>query len=207
MELHLNIPEWLKIPIKILLPTVCLLCGFLVYAPDHMLIKLNVYEWKMEHGTVLGLCFLACTCLIIIYFLYFLLSGIYCLWMKLTSVYRTLWKIKNLNDMERAILLEIYRSANYTMKLNYSDPMISGLLKRGYIYSAETQVVTLGWNNSMNIPCTLQPNVSRAYDYVRDKTNQQIKKLEKRIINSEGKKKEKLEKKLDEYTDIRRKLM
>ena len=40
----------LKIPLKILLPSICIFSGFLLFANDELLNKMNLLSWSNENG-------------------------------------------------------------------------------------------------------------------------------------------------------------
>ena len=49
MEVKLNIPDWLKIPLNVLLPAIWLISGMLLLFPDKWLTTLYLLEWKIEN--------------------------------------------------------------------------------------------------------------------------------------------------------------
>ena len=67
MEWISNIIKFLKLPIKIILPTAWIFSYSLIFLEEKLLKKIGVLEWKNENGFVIGIIFLITSCLIIIY--------------------------------------------------------------------------------------------------------------------------------------------
>ena len=72
MEVKLNIPEWLKIPLNVLLPALWLFNGMLLLIPDKWLNMLYLLKWKNENGFTIGLSFLIVSCLLLVYLFFYL---------------------------------------------------------------------------------------------------------------------------------------
>ena len=72
MEIKLNIPEWLKIPLYILLPSVWLGSGMLLFLPDKWLDILYLLSWRNEKGFSIGLAFIVSSCLLLVYLFFYL---------------------------------------------------------------------------------------------------------------------------------------
>ena len=81
-------------------------------------------------------------------------------------------------DIEQCVIYKLYNSPSYTLKLNYNQPVMQGLLSRGYVYIGHQQAVTLDpFNNSIPALFTLQPFVYQALDYYQPKLEKKINRL------------------------------
>lgn len=201
MELKLNIPDWIKIPLKILIPAAFLLSTSLAFLPSNILSRLYLLDWRNEYGFYIGLTFLASTILIIIYILYYLIPIIYD---KLFKNWYTLKEIRKLNEAELSVIFGLYRSNGCTAKLDLNQPIIQGLLMRSYIYTGGTQMVTANlYTNSVPINCSLQPCVYQALIYGECKSKKRLEKLERRIQNAKKiQKRERLQRKYNDLEEI-----
>ena len=176
--------EVLKIPIKVLLPALWIFSGFLLFASDDFLEKINLFEWSNQNGFVFGLIFIICSSLLLIYLVFFLKDVIVKLWNKLTLDKRLFKEIMDLNDVEVAIIAKIYTSNGYTMQLDYNQPIIKGLFERDYIYGGSNQRVTASpYNSQMMIYCMLQPCYIKALDAYVPKIKVQIDNYKQKISN------------------------
>ena len=182
MEVKLNIPDWLKIPLNVLLPAIWLISGMLLLFPDKWLTTLYLLEWKNEKGFAIGLTFIISSCLLAVYLFFYLRKVISTITYHLTYKRKTMRKISKMNDTERAIIFLLYNSQGYTYELDYNQPLIQGLLARNYIYMGGQQQVTLDiFSNCIPARFTLQPFVYQTLDYYRPKIEKYIEKLEKRV--------------------------
>ena len=193
----------LKIPLKVLLPTVCIFSGVMIFLPDTILSKLNLLEWSNENGFIFGLLFTISICLIAIYVIYYLGNKLRKLVLKLTLNNRTVRKIAKFNDSEHALIMYLYKQEGYTSKIDYSDPITKSLIARNYIYIGNNALVEIGWNNEMMVNGTLQPFVWQSLNWLEQKVERKIDRLS--IKKAKAQKSNKLfalEKELSELNDI-----
>lgn len=204
MEIKLNIPDWLKIPINVLLPSIWLISGILLLLPERFLDKIYLLSWSNENGFYIGLAFIISSCLLVVYAFYYLKKLFSVGFYNLTYKRRTLKKILMMSNTELAIILKLYHSPGYTSQLDYNQPLTQGLLARKYIYMGGQQQVTLNiFTNSIPALFTLQPFVYQTLDYYKPKFEKEIQKMEKRIENTKNSKtKMKLSTQLDNAKDI-----
>lgn len=197
MDIKLNIPDWLKIPLNILLPALWLFSGAVLLCPDAYLSKFYLLEWRNEHGFAFGLTFIISSCLLAVYALSYLFKRILAVGHKLTFKRNTIKKISKMNDTEHAIILKMYTSPGYTCQLDYNQPLTQGLLARNYIYMGSQQQVTLDvFTNSIPALFTLQPFVYQTLDHYKEKIEKEIARLEAKEIKSKDSKKAKIAEKL-----------
>ena len=182
MDVKIDIPEWLKIPLHILLPALWIFGCLVLFLPDTILEKINILSWRNENGFRIGVGFLIVTCLLIIYVVYFGITLIRSVFLNITRNRRTINKISRMNDMEQAIIFHMYNKPGYTMELNYNDPITKGLLARNYIYTGNNQIISMDvFTNALPIKATLQPFVYQAIDAMKPKMKKEIKKQESKI--------------------------
>ena len=182
MDVKIDIPEWLKIPLHILLPALWIFGCLVLFLPDTILEKINILSWRNENGFRIGVGFLIVTCLLIIYVVYFGITLIRSVFLNITRNRRTINKISRMNDMEQAIIFHMYNKPGYTMELNYNDPITKGLLARNYIYTGNNQIISMDvFTTALPIKATLQPFVYQAIDAMKPKMKKEIKKQESKI--------------------------
>lgn len=182
MDVKIDIPEWLKIPLHILLPALWIFGCLVLFLPDTILEKINILSWRNENGFRIGVGFLIVTCLLIIYVVYFGITLIRSVFLNITRNRRTINKISRMNDMEQAIIFHMYNKPGYTMELDYNDPITKGLLARNYIYTGNNQIISMDvFTNALPIKATLQPFVYQAIDAMKPKMKKEIKKQESKI--------------------------
>ena len=194
--------EVIKIPLKVLLPAIWIFSGFMLFANDDFLEKINLFEWSNQNGFVFGLLFLISTCLILVYVFWFIKEKLSTFLFNATLNRRMVKLLENLNDAEKRIIICLYKSPNYTNHFDYSEPVVQSLLARKLIYMGNNQPISLGWNNEMMAKFTLQPMTYRAMQYMVDSLYEQEKKLESKIKNTKKEsKRARLTKELKEIKD------
>ena len=71
MEWLDKIIGWLKIPLKILLPGLCIFSGFIMFASDNLIDKLYLKEFRQQTGFAFGLIFVITLSLMLVYIIVF----------------------------------------------------------------------------------------------------------------------------------------
>lgn len=192
MEWLTKILDIVKIPLKVLLPAVWLFSGALMLLSDNVLEKLYLLEWKSEHGFALGLVFVISSCIIVVYVAYFLKSKIVKLYTAATLNRKTIDRIKKKSIPEQAILLKLYHSPALTCLLDYSQPVVQGLLSQKYIFAGGSQLVSYdAWSDTLPMKYTLQPYVYRALEWYKTELIKRISKLQSKIEKAKNPKKQK----------------
>lgn len=182
MQLNVNLPNWLQIPLKIFLPAVWLVSGALLLMPVDWRVKLYLDQWCNQYGFYIGLSFLISSALVALYVLYFAKNIIGFGFYKLTYKKRWVKKVMDLNYAEQGVVLTLYHSNECTASFDYNQPIIKSLLARGFIYSGSSQVVTGSlYRDGLPILYTLQPEVYQALEYDQIKLEKKIKRLDKKL--------------------------
>ena len=192
-----KIPQWVKIPIKVLLPALALFSGFIVLASDNVLDYLNLLEFEQKNGFVFSIIFLVCSCLIGSYIFWFAIE-------KAIEKYRD-YRIKaeqfkqfvELEEVYRDTLIEMYRSPTKSITMSYSSAVTTYLLAIKAIGSS--QVSTLG----MVFEFYLQPWVIRCIEQSIKILRKQIKRYENKVLKcSNEEEKEELNEEIQKYKNI-----
>ncbi len=193
MDISFNIPDWLKIPLKILLPALWIFSGTMILLPDEWLQKLYLLEWAQKNGFAFGIIFVVVSCLLLVYLVFYAAKKVSSLYYKLTFKRRTFKNITNMSEIQQAIIYKLYNSPGFTAQLDFNQPVVQGLLGLNYIFMGGQQQVTM-YRLSNSIPAlfTLQPFVYQALDYYRPKVEKEIGKLERKIGKAKDASKKKL---------------
>ena len=119
-----KIPKWVKIPLKILLPALCIFSGFLLLISDKVAARLYLKEFREENGFALGIMFLITVSLILCYIIMFGIEGCK------IKVYRhsMIKKFKGLQQVHKSALYEMYREPTHSIKMELSNAVASYLL-------------------------------------------------------------------------------
>lgn len=195
MELWSKLIEIIKIPLKILLPSVWVFSTILLFSSDSFIEKINLVEFREKNGFYFGLIFLISTSLIIIYLIHFLYQKIYKLISAHNANKKNLKIIFNLNEVEQGCILKLYNSEIYTECLSYTEPIVKGLIARRFIYIGNNAQLEMDYNGDYGVKCTLQPHVYNALRWGEEEISKKMKKLLKR--KSQKKNTIKLDKKID----------
>lgn len=104
MDISFNIPDWLKIPLKILLPALWIFSGTMILLPDEWLQKLYLLEWAQKNGFAFGIIFVVVSCLLLVYLVFYAAKKVSSLYYKLTFKRRTFKNITNMSEIQQAIM-------------------------------------------------------------------------------------------------------
>lgn len=193
----------LKIPLKILLPSLWIFSFGILFMPIQILEKINLYEWSEKNGFMLGLIFTITTSLIIVYTITYLLKKTGSFINKKTKSKNTIKAIENMSEYEREIILYVYKEKTYSAILDYADPVVKALLSKKYLYMGNNATIEMTYDNNMPARMTLQPFVRQALEWKYNKTVDMIKYLEGKLnkVKKENDKQE-LIKKIESYKQI-----
>ena len=170
-----KIPNWIKIPIKILLPALTIFSGFIVLASDGVLEYLNLLEFEQTNGFAFAIVFLVCVSLIICYIASFLVEAI----VKQVKTYllreRMFKKFINMPDVYKNTLIQIYRQPTKSLKMEMSNSVAAYLTAIRAIDRSELS--DMGYI----FDYFLQPWVVMSIERLIEENKKYIKKLEKAI--------------------------
>lgn len=192
-----------KIPLRILLPTVCLFSAFFVFATDGVLDKLGMLTWSINNKFAFGISFIISLFLLLVYCVSFIKSKIVEIYRNKTLNKKTLKNLGDLSDTERGIILYLYKSDGFTNTIDYANPIVKSLIYRNYIFIGNNVPCQLDWNNRIMIQGTLQPFVWQALDWFGNKADEEIKKLQQKESKcKDTNKKDKIEKEIAEMQEL-----
>lgn len=192
-----KIPQWVKIPIKVLLPALALFSGFIVLASDNVLDYLNLLEFEQKNGFVFSIIFLVCSCLIGSYIFWFAIEKAIEKYRGYRIKARQFKQFTELEDVYRDTLFEMYRSPTKSITMSYSSAVTTYLLAIKAIGSS--QVSTLG----MVFEFYLQPWVIRCIEQSIKILRKQIKRYENKVLKcSNEEEKEELNEEIQKYKNI-----
>ena len=122
-----KIPNWIKIPIKILLPALTIFSGFIVLASDGVLEYLNLLEFEQTNGFAFAIVFLVCVSLILCYIASYIVEAI----VKQIKAYllkeQMYKKFNNMPDVYKNALIQIYRQPTKSLKMEMSNSVAAYL--------------------------------------------------------------------------------
>ena len=174
--------EFLKIPVKVLLPATWLFSAAVILFPDRWLDKLGVLQWKIGNQFALGLIFLITSCLILVYSFIYLKKQTSKAISRLSLNRATIKSFFKMSDIEKAIILKVYHSPNITCELDYGQPVVKGLIARHYLYGGgEQRVITSAFSTALPVKLTLQPYIYDALNYYKNKLAKQIQQIERKL--------------------------
>ena len=110
-----KIPKWIQIPLKILLPALCIFSGFLLLISDELATKLYLKDFRQHSGFAFGIIFSITLSLILVYIIFFATKPL------CEKLKKHLTKKKVIKEFKK--LEEVYKKALYTM---YKSPTLSG---------------------------------------------------------------------------------
>lgn len=123
-----KIPKWIQIPLKILLPALCIFSGFLLLISDGLAEKLYLREFRQQNGFAFGLIFVITLTLILVYLIFFASKPAiqklnnYMLKKKLIK------KFKNLESIYKSVLYQMYKTPSHSIEMELSNAIATYLL-------------------------------------------------------------------------------
>lgn len=123
-----KIPKWIQIPLKILLPALCIFSGFLLLISDGLAEKLYLREFRQQNGFAFGLIFVITLTLILVYLIFFASKPAiqklnnYILKKKLIK------KFKNLESIYKSVLYQMYKTPSHSIEMELSNAIATYLL-------------------------------------------------------------------------------
>ena len=170
-----KIPNWVKIPIKILLPALAIFSGFIVLASDNVLEYLNLLEFEQRNGFAFAIVFLVCVSLIVCYIASYLVD-IFVKQIKAVLLKEKMYKkFNNLQDVYKNTLIQIYRQPTKSLKMEMSNSVAAYLTAIRAIDRSELSDIGYIFDYF------LQPWVVMSIERLIEENKKYIKKLEKAI--------------------------
>ena len=170
-----KIPNWVKIPIKILLPALAIFSGFIVLASDNVLEYLNLLEFEQRNGFAFAIVFLVCVSLIVCYIASYLVD-IFIKQIKAFLLKEKMYKkFNDLQDVYKSTLIKIYRQPTKSLKMEMSNSVAAYLTAIRAIDRSELSDIGYIFDYF------LQPWVVMSIERLIEENKKYIKKLEKAI--------------------------
>ncbi len=204
MDALAKLIQYLKIPLKILLPALWLFSCLMMFLNEKWLTLLHLTDFKMKNSSTFGLFFIITSCFIAIYIASYLIKFIVWIYNKITQNWRTLQNIMRMNEAQKCVVIGLYLSPYCTAVLDYSEPVVQSLLALQYIYAGSTQMISasLGDGN-MPMKFTLQPFVYNALEWSVEKLKSRQLKLKNKLSKARNNiKKDKIKEELNEITEM-----
>lgn len=181
MEWLDKIIGWLKIPLKILLPGLCIFSGFIMFASDNLIDKLYLKEFRQQTGFAFGLIFVITLSLILVYIIVFA-SKPYINKLKNLQNKRNLRKqIERLHGAEKLVLYGLYNEQNYAYVFPMNDPTINMLKARKYLFEFDQELDTYTYGTQVGVVYRLQPIVVDAITTIIENESKQIIKIQTKL--------------------------
>ena len=180
MEWLNKIPNWIKIPVKVLLPALTIFSGLLLFLGDNAIEVLHMTKFREESGFSFGLIFIIKLSLELVYAFYYFLDK----YKEYSITKKVANRILKGNEMEFFVLAALYNEPKKSAVFPMNDGLIARLEGKRYI-SKFTQTV----DYTMRLTYFMQPFVEWAFDYIFDKTNKEEKNLKKKIAKCKDDKK------------------
>ena len=178
-----KIPQWIKIPLKILLPSLCIFSGFLLFISDSTAEKLYLKEFRENSGFAFGLIFAITLSLILVYIIFFVSKpAINNLKIKLTKQ-KVKKQIDNLQGAEKQVLWGLLKEPQHAFLFPMKDPTLNMLNARGYLFCFN-QDVDLFTYGSYGIIYALQPIVVEVLEKIFARELYYLEKLKKKLGKS-----------------------
>lgn len=202
-ELISKILSIVKIPLRILLPTVCLFSAFFIFATDEVLDKLGMLTWSQDNKFAFGILFIISISLLLVYSIGFIITKTVEIYRSKTQNKKALISFVSLSETEKGIILYLYKSNGFTNIIDYANPIVKGLIYRNYIFIGNNVPCQMDWNNRMMIQGTLQPYVWQALDWLGNKADEEIRNLQQKESKcKDTNKKDKIDKEIAEIQEL-----
>lgn len=173
MEWLNKIPNWIKIPIKVLLPALTIFSGLLLFLGDNAIAVLHLTKFRDESGFAFGLLFVITLSLEIVYIAYF----IYDKYKEKSIANRVAKRLLKGNKEEFWLLVALYNEPKKSAMFPMNDGMIARLEGKHYIAKFAQPFY------QMRLVYFMQPFVEWAIDSIFCKMEKDKMKTEKQIDN------------------------
>ena len=175
MEWLNKIPQWIQIPLKILLPSLAIFSGFIMFASENLLKTLYLLQFREENGFAFGLIFVICASLIICYIGGFIITRIIDLYQGSVLKKKQYKLFINLADVYKQTLVAMYKSPTHSLKMEVSNSVAAYLEAIHAI--GRSSVSSMG----MIFDFYLQPWVVKSIEKMCVEIEEEIVKLKKKL--------------------------
>lgn len=186
-----KIPKWIQIPLKILLPALCIFSGFLLLISDNLAKQLYLKEFREESGFAFGLIFVITISLISVYVLSFGIVWIKKKIQKYLEDKQIAKDVLNSDDFEKLIFFGLYNANSNMQMLNGNNPIVGKLVRKGYIFSTNQSFKLDRLSNFLEMTYSLSDRVIRVIDKVFSKTEKELEKLKGKVSKEKNEDKQK----------------
>lgn len=188
-----KIPKWLQIPLKILLPALCIFSGFLLLISDGLAEKLYLREFRQQNGFVFGITFTITLTLILVYIIFFVSKPAIENYKLKIEKRRVRKQVENLKQTEKMYVFALFNNLNHAFLFPMNDPTINLLSMRGYVYTYNQDADELTYG-TVGIIYGLRPIVIDAISEILNRKEKEINKLNRKLEKiKDDKKKEELQ--------------
>lgn len=123
-----KIPKWIQIPLKILLPALCLFSGFLLLISDGLAEKLYLREFRQQNGFAFGLIFIITLTLILVYLIFFASKPAIQKLKNYLLKKKLIKRFKNLEEIYKNVLYQMYKTPSHSIEMELSNAIATFLL-------------------------------------------------------------------------------
>lgn len=170
-----KIPQWIQIPLKILLPSLAIFSGFIMFSTNELLGTLYLLQFREENGFAFGLIFVICVSLIVCYIGGFIITKIMDLYRGIILKKKQYKLFINLADVYKQTLVEMYKSPTHSLKMEVSNSVAAYLEAIHAI--GRSSISSLG----MIFDFYLQPWVVKSIEKMCVEIEEEIAKLKKKL--------------------------
>ena len=204
MEWLDKIPKWIQIPLKILLPSLCIFSGFIMFASDGLIEKLYLKEFRQETGFAFGLMFVITLSLILVYIIFFASKPLIGKFKNKRLRWNVKRQIQKLHGAEKLVLYGLYNEHNHAYVFPENDPVIHLLLARGYLFTYNQPADVHTYDMQLGVIYMLQPIIVDSITKIIEDDACDIIRIKNRLTKCKDKdqeKKQELEKELEDATN------
>lgn len=122
-----KILNWIKIPLKVLLPSLAIFSGFLLLISDNFAEKLYLKEFRKLNGFAFGLIFVITITLIVVYCILFTLKPILQKYKAYIEKKKLVKKFKFMDNVYKQTLYKMYRHPTRSITMEMSNAIAAYL--------------------------------------------------------------------------------
>ncbi len=187
-----KIPKWIQIPLKILLPSLCIFSGILLFINDELAEKLYLKQFREENGFVFGLIFTITLSLILVYIIFFASKPVIKKFKQKLKQRQLRKSLENLKKNEKLYIWGLHNISTHAYMFPYSDPTINLLSQKMYVYTYSQELDLSTYDGNWGVIYILNPIVEEAVTKIMDMKAKEIGKLNRKIekTNNEEKRKD-----------------